>query len=51
MADMDSDAVWDSEWGQSRDGCIRWDGDCRRERGSFAVNLRYLIVTSRDFVA
>jgi len=21
---MDPDAVWDGEWGRSRDGCIRW---------------------------
>ena len=29
--------------GRSKDGCIRWDGDRRRGRGSFGVN--------RDFVA
>jgi len=29
------DDVWDGEWGQSRDGCIRWGGDRRRGRGSF----------------
>ena len=36
---MDLDAVWDGEWGRSRDGCIIWGGDRRRERGSLGVNL------------
>ena len=43
------DAVWDGEWGRSRDGCIRWDGYRKRERGSFGVNLGRPIVTSGDF--
>jgi len=33
------------EWGRSRDGCIRWDGDRRRGRGSFGVNVGRLIET------
>jgi len=22
---LDLDALWDGEWGRSRDGCIRWE--------------------------
>jgi len=32
---VDPDAVWDGEWGQSNDGCIKWGGDRRSGRGSF----------------
>ena len=32
---MDPDAVWNGEWGQLRDGCIRWDGWSSKGRGSF----------------
>jgi len=31
---VDPDAIWDREWGQSNDGCIRWGGDRRRGKGS-----------------
>jgi len=40
---------WDGEWGRSRYGCIRWDHDRQRGRGSFGVNLVLLIVTNGDF--
>jgi len=46
---MDPDAIWDDEWGQSRDGCFRWS-DRQRGRGSFGVNLGHPIVTNKDFV-
>jgi len=32
---MDPDAVGDGEWGQLRDGCIRWGGDRQRGSGNF----------------
>jgi len=38
----------DGEWGQSRDGCIRWGGDLRRERGSFGGKCGHPIVTIRE---
>jgi len=47
---VDSDAVWDGEWGRSRDGCIRWGGYRRMGRSSFGVNLGRPIVISGDFV-
>ena len=46
---MDPDAVWDGEWGQSNDGCIRRGSDRRSGRGSFGVNLRRLTVTNGDY--
>ena len=46
---LDPDAVWDGEWGRSRDGCIRWGGNHRKGMGSFGVNLRRRIVTDGDF--
>jgi len=48
---LDPDAVWDGEWGRSRDGCITLGGNCRRGRGSFGVNLEHPIVNNEDFVA
>jgi len=52
---LDLDAVWIGEWGRSRDGCIRWDGDRRRGRGIvrvvLGVNVGHLFVTNGDFVA
>jgi len=47
---MDFDAVWDSEWGWSRDECIRWGSYHRRGRGSFGVNLGRPIVTNGDVI-
>jgi len=49
---MDPDAVWDGEWGQSRNVCIRWvvmivEG----EVAVLWVNLGHHIVTNGDFVA
>ena len=43
--------VWGGDWGQSRDGCIRWGGDRRREGAILGVNLGHPIVTNRDSVA
>jgi len=34
------------EWDRSRDGCIRWGGDRRREGAVFGVNLRRTVVTN-----
>jgi len=47
---VDLDAVWDSVWGRSNDGCIRWGGDRQRGRGSFGVNFGRPIVTNGDFI-
>jgi len=33
------DAIWDGEWSRSRDGCIIWGGDRRREGAVLGVNL------------
>ena len=38
-----------AEWGRSRDGCIRWGGDRRREAAVLGVNLGRPIVTMGDF--
>jgi len=46
---LDPDAVWDGEWGRSRDGCIRWGGDRRREGLFWGVNLGRPTVTNGDF--
>ena len=43
---MDTDAVWNGEWGRSRDGCIRWGGYCRRKEAVWGVNLGRPIVTN-----
>ena len=43
---MDLDAVWGGEWGRSRDGCIRWDGDRQREAAVLGVNAGHPIVTN-----
>jgi len=43
---LDPDAVSDGEWSRSRDGCIRWGGDRRREETVFGVNLGRPIVTN-----
>jgi len=37
------------EWGRSRDECIIWGGDCRREKAVLGVNLGHPIVTNGDF--
>jgi len=47
---VDLDAIWDGEWGRSRDGCIRWGGYHRRGMGSLGLNLELPIVTKEDFV-
>jgi len=46
---VDPDAVWDGEWGRSRDGRIRWGSD-RRRKGSFGGGSKFgpPIVTSGD---
>jgi len=46
---MDPDAIWYGEWDQSRDGFIRWGGDCRKEGAVLGVNLGCPIVTDGDF--
>ena len=38
------------EWGRSRDGCIKWGGDCRRGSGSFGVNVGHPIVINGNHV-
>jgi len=48
---LDLDAILGPEWGQSRDGCIRWGGDCQREVAGLGVNVGHFIVTSEEFVA
>ena len=51
---LDLDAVLDSEWGRSMDGCIRWDMGIKIAEGEGAVlrvNVEHPIVTSEDFVA
>ena len=48
---MDPDAVWDGEWGRSRDGCIRWGWLSSKGRGSFGGEFGPSIVTNGDFVA
>jgi len=48
---MDPDAIWGGEWGQPRNGCIRWGGYCWRGRAVLGVNLGRPIVTNGDFVA
>ena len=48
---LDPDAVWDGEWGESRDGCIRWGWWSTKGKGSFGVNLGRPIVTNGTFVA
>ena len=42
---LDPDAVWGGEWGRSRDGCIRWGGDRRREGAILGANVGRPIVT------
>ena len=42
------DAVWDGEWGRSRDRCIRWSGDRQRGKGVLGVNLRRPTVTNEE---
>ena len=42
---MTKPLIWDDEWGRSS------DGDRRKARGSFEVNLGRPIVTNVDFVA
>jgi len=37
-----------SEWGRSIDGCIRWDGDRRREGTVWGLNVGHPIVTIGD---
>jgi len=32
---LDLDAVWGDEWGQSRDGCIKWGVEVIEGKGSF----------------
>ena len=36
---MDLDAVWSGEWGQSRDGCIRWKEIVKGEEAVLRVNV------------
>jgi len=45
---LDPDAVWDGEWGWSRDGCIRWRCWSSKGKGQF---LGRPIVTNEAFVA
>ena len=35
-----------NEWGRSRDGCIRWDADRRREEAVVMENVGRLILTN-----
>jgi len=46
---LDPDTLWDGEWGRSRDGCIRWGVERRREWVVLDVNLGRPIVTNWDF--
>ena len=48
---MDPDAVWGGEWGRLTRGMgvLDGDGDRRRGRDSFGVNLGRLIVTNGYF--
>jgi len=32
---LDLDAIWDGEWGRSKDGCIRWGWWASKEKGQF----------------
>ena len=48
---MDPGAVWESEWGQSRDACIRWVVIVEVEGAFLKVNLGCPIVTNGDFAA
>jgi len=36
------------EWGRSRDWCIRWSGDRRREWALLGVNLERIIVINGE---
>jgi len=45
---MDPDAVWDGEWGQSRDGCMRVV-IVKGEGAVLGSNLRHPIVINSDF--
>jgi len=47
---LDLDAIWGSEWGWSRVGCIRWGGDHQRDRAVLGVNVGHPIVTNSEFV-
>jgi len=48
---LDLNALWGGEWGQSRDGCIRWVEIIKGEGAVLEVNVGHLIVTNGDFVA
>jgi len=48
---LDPDAVWDGEWGRSRDRCSRWVVIVEGEGAVLGVNLGHPIVTDRAFVA
>jgi len=36
---LDPDAIWDGEWGRSRDGCIRWGWLSSKGKGSSLVKF------------
>jgi len=48
---LDLDVVWGGEWGQSKDGCIRWGVEIVREEAIWGINVGYPIVTSGEFAA
>ena len=48
---MDSDAIWDREWGQSNYGCIRFVVIAEGEGVVLEVNLGRPTVTNGNFVA
>jgi len=37
---IDPDAVWNGEWGRSRDGCIRWGSTCCKGKEEFQGVIR-----------
>jgi len=48
---LDPDAVWDGEWGRSRDGCIRWGWLSSKRKGQIWGEFGAPTVTNGDFVA
>jgi len=47
---VDRDAIWDGEWGQSRDGCIKLGVVIVEGEGAvLGLNLEHPIVTNWDF--
>ena len=45
---MDPGAIWVSEWGRLRDGCIKWGWLSSKGKGSFGLNVGHPFVTNRN---